>query len=230
MAQHEDGIDLDHLSTKPEAPKKPPRSGEIVAKGSLGKDFYDKPSAQGGTSVNAMARTLSNMSLQPTPQLQEVGMQKTVDVKCNYARGQTVVQGDLILTFNEQGICKMPRHQLPQLAQIQRVRPGRFIVLEDTASKPPVPKPQLKAKKVEPKALVVEDKPEVKETLEATVAEESEPVVEETPEELQLEEKPEEQVETKVEAQMVPIEAKSTGAVVVQASEADVALAEDEKE
>jgi len=137
MAQREDSLDLNYLSDEPEGEKNPPRSGEIVAKGSLGKDYYDTPAGQGGTSHGAMARNMAKMSFQLTPQLQEVEM-KTVDVKCNYAKDRVEVLAGITLYFDNRGICKMPVHQLPQLKQIQRARPGRFTIIQPEVVVTPV--------------------------------------------------------------------------------------------
>ncbi len=139
MAQREDGLDLGYLGDESKE-KTPPRSGEIVSEGSIGKDFYDTPSSQGGTSVSAMARTIATMSSQPVPQLTEVEM-STVDVKCNYAKDRVEVFWDLIMKFNQDGICKMPTHQMPLLAAIQRARPGRFTVVVAPVAAAPAPAP-----------------------------------------------------------------------------------------
>lgn len=154
MAQREDGLDLDYLSDEPKE-KKPPRSGEVVSKGSLGKDFYKEPSAQGGTSHGAMARTLTQMSFNTPPLMAEVEM-KTVDVKSNYAKDRVEVFGDLILKFDINGICKLPVHQLPELAVIQRAKPGRFTVVVAEA---PVAAPVIVAPVTAPKPVVEESAP-----------------------------------------------------------------------
>lgn len=138
MAQRDDGLDLSYLSDDPEDKPKSPRSGEVIAQGVLGRDFYKKPNArrQAGKSIGAVERVMSNMSLNPTPQLQRIDM-TTVDVKCNYAKDRNVVLagGQLILTFDKNGVAKMPIHQMALLEQVQRARPGRFTVVRAEAPK-----------------------------------------------------------------------------------------------
>lgn len=139
MAPDEDkSIDLSYLEDSKS--KTPPRSGEMVAKGSVGKDFYESASGQGGTSHGAMGGIMTKManSDKPiVPQISEVDM-KTVDVKCNYAKDRTEIFGNLILRFDTNGICKLPVHQVPELKRIQRAKPGRFVIQAPVAAPAPV--------------------------------------------------------------------------------------------
>ncbi len=63
----------------------------------------------------------------------------TVDVKCNYAKDRIEVFGDLIMQFDQNGIYKMPVHQMPLLAVIQRARPGRFTIVVAPVVADPAP-------------------------------------------------------------------------------------------
>ncbi len=166
MAPDEDkSIDLSYLEDSKS--KTPPRSGEMVAKGSVGKDFYESASGQGGTSHGAMAGIMTNMSNSTqsiVPQISEFDM-KTVDVKCNYAKDRTEIFGNLTLHFDTNGIAKIPAHQVPELKKIQRARPGRFVIQAPVAPKPPAAPVAAVAPvaPVAPAAPVVPDiKPDVK--------------------------------------------------------------------
>lgn len=141
MTQRKDGLDLSYLEDGDEGPPQPPRSGAVVAEGSLG-SFYDKPKAkqQGGKSIGKVEKSMAHMSMQPAPQANQVDM-ITVDVKCNYAKSSNMVLcgRQLILQFDKHGIAKMPVHQMALLQQVQRARPGRFTIIPPT---PPVSVPQ----------------------------------------------------------------------------------------
>ena len=101
MAEHEDrSVDVSYLSDAPAADAPRPRSRAVIAEGSLGKDFHETSRAQGGSSIPAVERTMAQASMQPTPRGQRVDM-KTVDVKCNYARGRIEVMGELIMHFDQ---------------------------------------------------------------------------------------------------------------------------------
>jgi hypothetical protein len=158
MAQRDDGLDLSYLSDEAEETPKPPRSREVVAKGALGKDFYDKPKVnrQSGRTIGAVERGMAQMSLHPTPQTHKVEM-ATVDVKCNYAKDRVLVLagGALIMKFDPYGICKMPVHQMELLQQVQRAKPGRFTVVKPEAPKA-APAPKVEAPKVAPAPKKVE--------------------------------------------------------------------------
>lgn len=140
-----DKIDLSYLSDEePEdqGPPKPARSGEIIAKGSVGNNFYDPPKGnrQSGKSVGAISMGMVQMASKPIPVVRKVEMD-TVDVKSNFARDRVEVfgNGDLILRFDQNGIAKMPTHKMYLLEQVQRARPGRFTVVRPQApASPPV--------------------------------------------------------------------------------------------
>ncbi len=172
MAERTDALDLGYLSDEDEGEPKPPRSGEVIAKGALGKDFYDKPKGnrQGGRTLGTVERGMRQMGMLPTPQMQRTDM-ATVDVRCTHKKGQNVVEGDLIMKFNDDGIYKMPVSDLEKLQVIMRARPGRY-----TIKLAPAPKPIVVVAPPAPEPELVEE-PVVEEVAEE-VAEE-EPVVEE---------------------------------------------------
>lgn len=135
MAQ---GINLDHLDN-PAAPV-PSRSRGVVAEGSLSKDYFNAPPSSGGKSRSNILNSLSTVAMQQPVNPQDTRM-PTVDVKCNYARDRVEVLcgGKLILKFDQNGICKMPVHEMELLRSVQRARPGRFVVV--TANPEPVVAP-----------------------------------------------------------------------------------------
>ncbi len=184
MTQRDDGLDIGYLSDDPEGEPKPPRSGEVIAKGALGRDFYSKPKSNrsSGKTMGGVERGMRQMSMLPVPQLRKTDM-ATVDIKCNYAKDRNVVIGGLILTFDKNGICKMPVSQMAQLQVVMRARPGRFVVVK--AAVPTAPK-------VVEVASVVEEAPEIEiEEVVETTTEESKEVAEmaaEESEEVKVEE------------------------------------------
>lgn len=142
MTQRNDGVDLEYLSDTQVAAT-PVRSGAIVSEGTVAKDYFDAPHSGGGKSCQAVMSSMSHLALQQPSTPQELETM-TVDIKCNYARDRVEVLcgGKLILKFDHNGVCKMPVHQMELLRQVQRARPGRFVVVENTpvsAPKEPVP-------------------------------------------------------------------------------------------
>ena len=90
-------------------------------------------------------------------------------VRSNYARGRAVVinNGELILTFDNEGIAKLPSHLRHVLDVEMTHRPGRYQVLEETVDAPvieatPEPVVEEKVEEVEIKP-VLEDTTEVAE-------------------------------------------------------------------
>lgn len=132
-----EGVDLSYLSDDSEAPPPKPKSRGIVAKGAL-KDYYsEKVRYRGGNSVGAVSSSLHRMKFSPIPKPQRVTM-RTVSVQCLSLKGRSTVLagGELILTFDKNGIAPMPVSKMALLAQVQRARPGRFVVVEPEEVQP----------------------------------------------------------------------------------------------
>ena len=80
---------------------------------------------------------------------------KKVKVHSNSIRGKVFVVGDgLVLNFDENGDASCNASDLPQIKAYSRVRPGRFVVVEEPKKASPAPAP----KKVEKAAKKEESK------------------------------------------------------------------------
>ena len=149
MAQRVDGIDLGYLSEHTDAVPKRYKSRETIASGPLN-DYYEKPPARrsGAKSVGAITMLMTRASYQETQQPNRTPME-FVNVRCNFARNRVEVLagGDLIMHFDQFGMCKMPKHKMYLLELVQAARPGRFTIVEDEAvvTSVPVSTPEPKA-------------------------------------------------------------------------------------
>jgi len=154
-----DTIDLDYLNSE-EATVPKPRSGAVIASGSLSKDYFDpKNKSQGGKSIGQIEKLLVSSLTEPTPRIQKAPM-TTVRVKSSYARDRVEVLagGLLILKFDSNGVATMPTHQLSLLTEVQKYKPNRFFVLDQEVTPKEEP-PKVVSESVVAKESVVEVEP-----------------------------------------------------------------------
>jgi hypothetical protein len=114
-----------------------------------------KVSKTKGKRAGELRQTLFLNSLkQEQPISNQEILMKKVKVHSNSVRGKLVVVGDgLVLNFDEKGDAFCFASDLPQIKAYSRVRPGRFVVVEEPKKASPAPAP----KKVEVKAAKKEE-------------------------------------------------------------------------
>lgn len=111
----------------------------------------DKVSKTKGKRAGELRQTLFLNSLkQEQPISNQEILMKKVKVHSNSVRGKLIVVGDgLVLNFDENGDADCFVSDLPQVKAYSRVRPGRFVIVEEPKKKAaPAPAP----KKAEVKA------------------------------------------------------------------------------
>lgn len=110
----------------------------------------DKVSKTKGKRAGELRRNLFlNSMKEEQPNSNQEILMKKVKVHSNSIRNKLFVVGDgLVLNFDENGDAFCFESDLPQIKAYARVRPGRFVVVEEPKKAAPAPAP----KKVEVKA------------------------------------------------------------------------------
>jgi len=138
-------LDLSYLGDE----QSPGKVSKTEVSGHLGKDFFTSPRySHLGKSQTDVKAQLSSLGHLPTPPKKEVFM-PFVKVRCTSSKNKAEVLagGEIILTFDENGIAQMPAHLLPLFKKIQNLRPGRYTIVVPEVV---VPK-AVSAPKVDPK-------------------------------------------------------------------------------
>lgn len=140
----------------------------------------EKKNPKSKRAAQLRADLLLNSLIESPESNQEIPM-KIVKVKSNSIRGRAfVVDGELVLNFDEYGIARCLVSDLPTVKAYMKARPGRFTVVEEAkeASPKKVEKKAEKAERVERKASKEEHRAERAER-KASKAEERKPKSEE---------------------------------------------------
>lgn len=125
--------------------------------------FGIKKNPQEGKRAGELKAQLLKASQVPTiPKVNNV-MSKVVKVKSRNHRGRSIIVGDLVLTFDDEGLATILEADAHVIEEYSRVRPGRLQVVREEApvvtkeSKPTTSLPEVPAEPV-----VSEEKPEEK--------------------------------------------------------------------
>jgi hypothetical protein len=137
-----DQLDLSHLESKEEEPTKA-RSGQVVQEGEVGKDWLtQKDSSHKGKSVLQVSSSLFEASKATSPYVgvKPRGGSNMIRLKSNSLRGRNEIFEGMVMSFDGDGIAKIPDHHLAKIQQLQRLRPNRFTILENAVlQEAPVP-------------------------------------------------------------------------------------------